>query len=315
MIKTLYSPFRKWTEKGTLWAYSDPHFSDPDMVELRKNYIGDDEQVARINSKVGKNDTIIFLGDIGNEEMIRKIRGYKVLIMGNHDKGASKYQRVVTRMSFDRDQYVKDEVYDIASKKYPGWKIDIREDRAGNLYLWSVTADNCLFDEVYEGPLFVAEKLILSHEPVYTYYAFNIHGHEHRYIFRDDHLNVCAEHINYYPINLDKEIKKGLLSKVESIHRRTIDAATERKNKVKDGKYSLVGNRCGCSKCNQRKVNHDETDWYCISYGLAVTLIKNLLECKETLSEKQRDALRLTAATFEEEDKEFREKENDINSD
>ena len=314
MIKSLYSPFRKWTEKGTLWVYSDPHFSDPDMVELRKNYIGDDEQIARINSKVGRNDTIVFLGDIGNEEMVRKIRGYKVLITGNHDKGASKYKRVIARTAFDRDQYTKDEVHEIVSKKYPGWKIDIYEDHRVNqapYMFWRVEADNCLFDEVYEGPLLIAEKLILSHEPVSAYYAFNIHGHEHRYIYRDDHLNVCAEHINYYPVNLDKEIKRGLLSKVESIHRKTIDAATERKNKVKDGKYSLSGNRCGCSKCNQHKVNHDETDWYCIFYGLVVRLIKNLLECKESLSETQREALRLTAETFEEEDKEFREKQEE----
>ena len=179
MIKTLYSPFRKWTETGTLWVYSDPHFSDPEMVYLRKNYIGDDEQIARINSKVGKKDTIIFLGDIGNEEMVRKIRGYKVLIMGNHDKGTSNY------------------------------------------------AD--IFDEVYEGPLFIAEKLILSHEPIDLPFAVNVHGHEHRYILRDRHLNVCAEHIDYYPVNLDREIKRGLLSKAESIHRITIDRATEKK--------------------------------------------------------------------------------------
>lgn len=180
MIKSLYYPFQRWTWTGTLWVYSDPHFSDPDCIEMRKDYIGDDEQVARINSKVGKNDTIIFLGDIGNEEMIRKIRGYKVLIMGNHDKGASKYTDI--------------------------------------------------FNEVYEGPLFISEKLVLSHEPIDLPFAYNIHGHEYCYILRDHHLNVCAEHIGYYPINLDKEIKRGLLSKVESIHRQTIDRATERKN-------------------------------------------------------------------------------------
>lgn len=183
MIKTLYSPFRKWTEKGTLWVYSDPHFSDPDMVEMRKNYIGDEEQIARINSKVGKNDTIIFLGDIGNEEMVRKVRGYKVLIMGNHDKGASKY------------------------------------------------AD--IFDEVYEGPLFIAEKLILSHEPIYLPFAFNIHGHDHSLWYKDDqHLNVCAEHIDYHPVNVNRLLKNGLTSKVDSIHRMTIDRATERKQRI-----------------------------------------------------------------------------------
>lgn len=181
MIKTLYPPFRRWTEKGTLWVYSDPHFSDPDMVKLRTNYIGDEEQIARINSKVGKHDTIIFLGDIGNEEMVRKIRGYKVLIMGNHDKGASNY------------------------------------------------AD--IFDEVYEGPLFIAEKLILSHEPVDLPFAFNIHGHEHNYIWREHHLNVCAERIDYLPMNMNKMLKNGLLSEVGSIHRMTIDRAVERKQK------------------------------------------------------------------------------------
>lgn len=182
MIKTLYPPFRKWSETGTLWIYSDPHFADPEMVTLRKNYISDDEQIARINSKVGKKDTIIFLGDIGDEELIRKVRGYKVLIMGNHDKGATKY------------------------------------------------AD--IFDEVYEGPLFIAEKLVLSHESVILPFAVNIHGHEHCYIFRDHHLNVCAEHINYYPVNLDREIKHGLLSKVDSIHRMTIDRATDKKRGI-----------------------------------------------------------------------------------
>lgn len=232
MIKTLYPPFRKWTERGTLWIYSDPHFSDPDNIYMRKDYIVDDEQIARINSKVGKHDTIIFLGDIGNEEMIRKIRGYKVLIMGNHDKGASKYQRYSAGTIYPKDDFTKQQAYDDMSERYPGWKIDIREcvDVTHRPYdFWAAFADNCLFDEVYEGPLFIAEKLILSHEPVNLPYAFNIHGHEHRYIHRDCHLNVCAEHIGYCPVNLTKEIKKGLLSGVESIHRVTIDAATERK--------------------------------------------------------------------------------------
>lgn len=182
MIQTLYPPFRRWSETGTVWLYSDPHFSDPEMVHLRENYIGDDEQVARINSKVGRKDTIIFLGDIGNEEMVRKIRGYRVLIMGNHDKGVTKYTGI--------------------------------------------------FDEVYEGPLFIAEKLILSHEPIDLPFAFNIHGHDHSNWFsQDNHLNVCAEHIDYTPVNLNKLLKRGLLSGVESIHRITIDRATERKEK------------------------------------------------------------------------------------
>lgn len=236
MINSLYPPFRKWTETGTLWIYSDPHFSDPEMVELRKNYISDDEQILRINSKVGKKDSIIFLGDIGNEELVRKIRGYKILIMGNHDKGATKYKRQIFRSTkYDKSLFTKDEVYKIVSRKYPKHKITIHEDYSvthSPYEYWFAHIDNELFDEVYEGPLFIAEKLILSHEPVYLNYAFNIHGHDHSgtQATDDRHLNVCAEHIDYTPVNVNRLIKNGLTSKVDSIHRMTIDNAVERRN-------------------------------------------------------------------------------------
>ena len=95
MIKHLYDEFaKKWYHGGTIWFYSDPHFNDPESAYFRKNYPGDDEQVKRINSKLGKNDTIIFLGDICDTSFIKRIRGYKVLVMGNHDKGASNYTDV-----------------------------------------------------------------------------------------------------------------------------------------------------------------------------------------------------------------------------
>ena len=92
MDKWLYEKFSNWFHGGTIYFYSDPHFSDEEMKYLRKNYIGDEEQVKRINSKVGKNDTIVILGDIGDKEWVKKIRGYKVLITGNHDAGATTYK-------------------------------------------------------------------------------------------------------------------------------------------------------------------------------------------------------------------------------
>ena len=93
MYKHLYDSFSHWYRGGSIYFYSDPHFNDDEMKYLRKNYIGDDEQVKAINRKIGKKDTIVFLGDIGCIDFIRKIRGYKVLIMGNHDSGASNYKR------------------------------------------------------------------------------------------------------------------------------------------------------------------------------------------------------------------------------
>lgn len=101
MEKHLYDSFARWYRGGTIWFYSDPHFNDPEMEHIRKDYISDAEQVKRINSRVGRNDTLIILGDVGDIEWVRKLRGYKVLIMGNHDTGATKYKKVENNGLFD----------------------------------------------------------------------------------------------------------------------------------------------------------------------------------------------------------------------
>ena len=199
MYKGLYDKFKNWFHGGQVYFYADPHFGDEDMKEIRKNYITDEEQIKRINSKVSKNDTIVILGDIGNIDWVKKIRGYKVLIQGNHDVGATKYERVVL------------EVWDEEKEKF-------------------IVKDNHLFDEVYEGCLLISDKIILSHEPVRFDYAFNIHGHVHdgknlgkRY------LNVCAENIDYTPVCLKDLIKDGTFKNIPDIHRETIDTATKKK--------------------------------------------------------------------------------------
>lgn len=90
MEKHLYNIFaQRWYRGGSIYFYSDPHFSDEEMNEYRN--ITDEEQVKKINSRVHKNDTLIILGDIGNIEYIKKLNGYKVLVMGNHEKGVSNY--------------------------------------------------------------------------------------------------------------------------------------------------------------------------------------------------------------------------------
>ena len=183
MYKGLYECFKHWYRGGQIYFYSDPHFTDDEMKYLRKNYIGDGEQIKRINSKMGKCDTLIILGDIGNKEYLKKIRGYKVLIMGNHDTGASTYEGYV--------------------------------------------------DEIYEGPLIISEKIILSHEPISLSFMFNIHGHTHsnKTPITKNQYDMCAEHINYTPVSLKSIIESGMLKNITSIHRMTIDDATARKKK------------------------------------------------------------------------------------
>lgn len=91
-----------------------------------------------------------------------------------------------------------------------------------------------LFSEIYTGPLFIAEKILLSHEPVYGLpWCLNIHGHDHNNIepYKEGckHINLAANVCGYTPVNLGKIIKDGILSDIDSIHRITIDLAIARK--------------------------------------------------------------------------------------
>lgn len=88
------------------------------------------------------------------------------------------------------------------------------------------------FDEIYTGPLFIAEKILLSHEPIDLSFCLNIHGHNHAGSqFPDkNHINLAANVCGYKPMNLKNIIELGYLSKITSIHRETIDNATKRKS-------------------------------------------------------------------------------------
>ena len=184
MILTLYEPFRHWSDGGSVYILSDLHFDDEDCRLMNSGWVTTEEQLAIINKTVGKGDTFICLGDVGNAKYIPMIKARKkILLLGNHDaKGA--YRDV--------------------------------------------------FDEIYTGPLFIAEKILLSHEPVYGLpWCLNIHGHDHNKVetYREGckHINLAANVCNYTPVNLGKLIKDGILSDIESIHRKTIDRQIEKK--------------------------------------------------------------------------------------
>lgn len=93
MYKGIYDIFKHYYHGGMIYFYSDPHFGDTEMNQAR--HITDEMQIKSINAKIGKCDTIIFLGDIGDKECLKKIRGYKVLVLGNHDPGATTFEGYV----------------------------------------------------------------------------------------------------------------------------------------------------------------------------------------------------------------------------
>lgn len=227
MAQILYDIFEKaWkkTNSSSIWLYSDPHFGEADLFQIRGD-MTPEEQVKRINSKVGKYDTIIFLGDIGDVEYIKKIRGYKVLIMGNHDKGASNYKREIAKVSAT--------IWD-NGKKYT-FTNNVPSDE-----------DNHLFDEVYSGELAISDKIRLTHIPDISPYKLNIHGHCHPYAKLDftglsydaiikrhlaetikkgiPELNLCCEYLDFYPINLNAIVKSGIFKLVKDPTRELIDS-------------------------------------------------------------------------------------------
>ena len=234
-IAGLYKIFDHWHQEGTVFIISDTHFTDPDLIAGIKNRPSDEEIVRAINSKVGRCDTLLHLGDVGNIELVKQLRAKrKILIMGNHDAGRTNYERRREFVKFDAGKYTKEQVLAEMRQRYPNCRYDIQHGynviRAPFEY-WHATADNMLFDEVYEGPLMIAEKLILSHEPVDVPWAYNIHGHDHQGHERKNHTNVCVDVTGYQPINMNQWMKSGAMAKVETIHRETIDKATERKRK------------------------------------------------------------------------------------
>ena len=87
------------------------------------------------------------------------------------------------------------------------------------------------FDEVYTGPLFIADRILLSHEPIMGLedFCWNIHGHDHcKDNFRPHHTNLASNVHSYRPWNLGVMIKGGLLSQIPNYHRITIDNASEK---------------------------------------------------------------------------------------
>lgn len=233
MIPGLYRCFDHWHQTGTVFLYSDTHFNDENLETNHPRPYTTEEHIKRINSKVGRKDTLILLGDVGDISMVPKLRGYKILICGNHDSGYTNYLRKQHTITYSKVEYERDEALAKAKELYPTCSFTIVNKND----VWEITVDNKLFDEVYEGPLVIGEKLILSHEPVDVPWAFNIHGHIHDSKRKNDkfHFNVCADVIGYLPINMNQWMKEGYLARVESIHRTTINSATIKKAK-RDGK-------------------------------------------------------------------------------
>ena len=199
MIPSLYDSFKHWSNNGSVYIISDTHFEDGDCKYMDAEWPDPQTHINNIKKYVHKNDTLIHLGDVGNPEWMKQIKAHKVLIMGNHDAGAMNYGKstIIT---------------------HNGNKIDIT-----------------YFDEIYTGPLFIAEKILLSHEPIINGSAwFNIHGHDHNknHTWSYNEINLASNVVRFDIFNLGKAIKLGMLKHVDGVHRLTIDGASNKYAKI-----------------------------------------------------------------------------------
>ena len=95
MIDSLYAPFQHWSEKNAIWITSDLHFGeDDDLQKFFRTRPTPEVMIKEINRKVGKNGTLIVCGDAGLPEYVARLKGYKILIKGNHEPGLVNFKEV-----------------------------------------------------------------------------------------------------------------------------------------------------------------------------------------------------------------------------
>ncbi|PYI51218.1 phosphoesterase [Paenibacillus flagellatus] len=86
---------------GNVFLTSDHHFGHQHIIDFESRPFADVEEmnetmIARWNDVVGRDDRVYHLGDFSflNKEktkaIVERLNGYKVLIMGHHDRGRSR---------------------------------------------------------------------------------------------------------------------------------------------------------------------------------------------------------------------------------
>lgn len=160
---------------GKVRFISDPHFGHLNMAKRRgfESSVEHDEHIIDTwNSIVHKNDTTWILGDITMEknayDILNKLKGYKRVVLGNHDPG--KYTKHLVNYVNSVHGMVK-----------------LRSKYAGNIWL--------THSPVYPKELDFRVK-------------YNIHGHIHDgYTIEDNrYINVCMEVQDYKPKTIEELI-------------------------------------------------------------------------------------------------------------
>ncbi len=182
------------------WFTSDTHFFHSNVIRLSKRPFKDIDHMHQVfmenwNSVVHPNDNIYVLGDLsfGPPPMMRKIlsrlHGYKILVMGNHDRKKGKQH--LLNLGFN-------EVYTIEDSMDMFQQLKWQEE----LGFWLSHFPYKSADETHFNK-YEKYQLLNTGIPLLC-------GHVHcAWKTRGNIFNVGVDQNNYTPINLE-EIKKIL---------------------------------------------------------------------------------------------------------
>ena len=197
MIKETIQATLNKTGKGKIFFITDPHFGHTNLCKALRGMTAEESDnliIKNWNSAVkSPYDTVYIGGDLTMEK-------------------PQLFEKVVSKLN--------------GRKVIIGGNHDDR--KSCELYQrLGITIMGCL---EYKGYIFTHIPILKSEV---KHYRGNIHGHIHDKNHKNNytHFNVCAEHVGYTPIRLTDIIESGLLSKINTLHRETIDKATERKRK------------------------------------------------------------------------------------
>jgi calcineurin-like phosphoesterase family protein len=115
---------------------SDTHFSHSNIISycerpFPNTYEMNRHMIARWNSAVEDDDEVWHLGDVGfgkNEaiaDIVRKLKGQKHLILGNHDRYKPKAYLEMGFLSVQEEKFIKEGRYRLYMRHRPPAKTDI----------------------------------------------------------------------------------------------------------------------------------------------------------------------------------------------
>ncbi len=164
-----------WNIGRPIWCWSDQHFFHRNIIAYSNRPFKDlthmrEQMVINYNNTVDPSDVVIFGGDFAfgaipeRFELLNRLNGYKILIVGNHDINKKK---AVDVLSFD-------EVHVCLSFDVPA-------------------TDKTIWFTHYPLLNIPYENIINVHGHIHTHAAPS-----------PQHFNISVEQINYTPINLSR---------------------------------------------------------------------------------------------------------------